>query len=197
MHNDLNYTELNNRLRLISQYTRWLDDLVNHGRDDDLYYGSLVTLMFDHVSGDFSRRRSIMLDEADRVYNTLIRHCVRNTRSPSQRKKLPIALFALDNKLGSFKRPRSIRLHNANDGLHVHGVVLVHVNCRLRRHLADHIGAHENHYVRDDRPLSRIHLRPIRSAADETTDYALKSLKGKLPDIDNLIVLPKARSELS
>jgi hypothetical protein len=137
-----------------------------------------------------------MLDEADRVYNTLIRHCVRDTRSPTQRKKLPIALFALDNKVGSLKRSRSIRAHNANDGLHVHGVVLIPIDSRLRQHWADHVAVNVKYYVRSDRPLSHIDVRPISSAADEATDYVLKSLKLKLPDDHNFILLPKSRSEI-
>jgi len=190
----MNTNELNNRLRRIDQYSHWIDRLIEHGRDDDLWDGSLVSLMFDHISGGLSRRSSIMLDEADRVYNMLIRHCVRDTRSPAQRKKLPIALFALDNKLGAFDRHRRIRPHNANDGLHVHGVVLVHLDCRLRVTLEMHVNQLSQYYVRDDRPLRRFHVAPIRSAPGNAVDYALKSLKAKF-DNDELLVLPKSKSE--
>jgi hypothetical protein len=187
-------TELNNRLRLINQYCQWIDQLIVHGRDDDLWDGSLVTLMFDHISGSPSRRGSIMLDEADRVYNTLIRHCVRDSRSPAQRNRLPIALFALDNKLGALDRHRRIRPHNSNDGLHVHGVILVHLDCRLKVTLEMHVNQLSHYYVRDDRPLWRFHVVPIRSAPGATVDYTLKSLKAKFAD-DELLVLPKSKSE--
>jgi|HubBroStandDraft_4_1064222.scaffolds.fasta_scaffold125373_2 hypothetical protein len=187
-------TELNNRLRLINQYCQWIDQLIEHGRDDDLWDGSLVSLMFDHISGGLSRRSSIMLDEVDRIYNTLIRHCVRDTRSPTQRKRLPIALFALDNKLGAFNRNRRIRPLNSNDGLHVHGVVLVHLDCRLRVTLEMHVNQFSHYYVRDDRPLRRFHVAPIRSAPGAAVDYTLKSLKAKFED-DELLVLPKSKSE--
>jgi hypothetical protein len=81
-----------------------------------------------------------------------------------------------------------------NDGLHVHGVMLIRIDTRLRRTLNMHLAQDSKYYpeyVRDDRPLRRIHVEPIRSFGGDVTDYALKSLKWKLPDLDNVLVFPR------
>ncbi len=194
-----------NRLSIINGYAEWMDDLLRKGREgeDSIWYGNLVTLMFDHISGDFERQKAVMFDETERVYSTLVRHLVRNTRSKAGRAKLPIAVFTLD--LPAKKSPeRSSQaiLHDVkiNNGLHVHGVMLIRIDTRLRRTLNMHVAEDSKYYpeyIRDDRPLRRIHVEPIRSFAGEVTDYALKSLKWKLPDLDNICVFPKAPSELS
>ncbi len=190
---------LENRLSVINGYAEWMDELLTRGREgeDDIWYGNLVTLMFDHISGDFERRKAVMFDETERVYSTLVPHLVRHPKSKSGHAKLPIAVFALDlpgKKTSERSSQAILRDVNINGGLHVHGLVLIRTDTRLRRTLNMHMAEDSKYYpeyVRDDRPLREIQVEPIRSFPDEVTDYALKSLKWKLPDLDNILVLPK------
>jgi hypothetical protein len=73
-----------------------------------------------------------------------------------------------------------------NDGLHLNGIMLTRIDTRLRVPLNMHLdpnGQHYQEYVHDGRPLRRIHV--------------LKSLKWRIPDLDNVLIFPKTLSELS
>jgi hypothetical protein len=159
--------------------------------------------MFHHIQGDFRRRKLIMFDEVERVYSTLICHIIRDARSPSQRTKLPIGIFALDlpvwKKIAKLSPQAMLRGTAVNEGLHVNGVMVIPTETRLRIHLKDHLDPQRDpyrRYVRDDRPLRRIDVEPIRKNPAEVVDYAFKTIKFKLPDLDNLLLLPRSRSEL-
>jgi hypothetical protein len=191
------------RLSVLYAYADWIRRMLETPQGSELYYGNFVTLMFDHIPGNEERRTRIMFDEAERLYSTLVCHLVRNPRSEEGRKKLPKAIFALDGGGSRKKVDMSTRAVladlNVNGGLHLHGIMLVPTETRLRESIKMHFDRNSRHhssYVRDDRPLRRIHVEPIRSTPEIATDYALKSLK-EMVDLDNILVLPKSQSELS
>lgn len=143
-----------------------------------------------------------MFDEAERLYSTLICHLVRNPRSEMGKKKLPRAIFALDGR-GSRKKvdisTRAVLADlNVNGGLHLHGIMLVPIETRLRESIKMHFDRDSRYYssyIRDDRPLRRIHVEPIRSTPEIATDYAMKSLK-RIFDLEHILILPKSQSEI-
>jgi hypothetical protein len=76
-----------------------------------------------------------------------------------------------------------------NEGLHYGGIVLAPPVSRLRCSLDEHF-----RYVSDK--LERIHAEPITNNATYVMDYAAKTYKrGRVSDED-IIILPKSRSEL-
>jgi hypothetical protein len=173
-------------------------DQRNNGKTDrgEIWYASDVTLMFNHIPGTFRQK------EADRVYSTLVRHVVHNPRSPSQAAKLPIWIVAPDYPIKKQRAmsPKAVLAEvKINDGLHLNGIMLMRIDTRLRVPLSMHFdpdGRYYREYVHDGRPLRRIHVAPARQTLDVMTDYTLKSLKWRIPDLDNVVIFPKTLSEL-
>jgi hypothetical protein len=190
------------RLSIIRAWVTWIQQVTERQYRGGIWYASDVTLMFDHIPGNYQRKWMVMSDEADRVYSTLIRHVVHNPRSPTQAAKLPIWIVAPDYP-GKKQRGTSARATLAdatiNDGLHLNGIMLAHIDTRLRVPLNMHFepnGQYYHEYVHDGRPLRRIHVEPVRETPNVMTDYTLKSLKWRIPDLDNVLIFPKTLSEL-
>lgn len=84
-----------------------------------------------------------------------------------------------------------------NDGLHYHGIILLHIKSRLKVRLDTHIKDDYDHYVRSGDIVRRIDRRPIDAkTAKRVTGYGFKALEWRIPDTDRLLILPKALSEL-
>jgi hypothetical protein len=183
------------RLSAISAWSRWVEEIVNEGRNGELWIGYLVTFMFNHVPGGFDTRVLVMEDEVERFYATLVRHVVRRARSKANRNKLPIIIAFPD-----FPRHRvdGSDLFDVvvNDGLHIHGIVLISIESRMKSTLDMHIRRNYRHYVRFGGMLKRIDVKILDRTPEKVADYALKSLKWRIPDTNRLIVLPKSLSEL-
>jgi hypothetical protein len=183
------------RLKLKSELANWVHQILNREWDGKLWYGCFVTFMFNHIPGRFDLKCSVMEDEIDRIYSTLVRHVERYPRSPSGAKRVPILIAFPDypTQRGSGDW-RDIVI---NDGLHYHGIVLIHTESRLKIRLDTHIKDQYRHYVRLGDIVRRIHVQPIDEAtAKRVTGYGFKALEWRIPDTDRLLILPKALSEL-
>ena len=190
------------RLSIIQAWASWIDKVVERQHRGGIWYACDITLMFDHIPGNFRRKWAVMSDEADRVYSTLIRHVVHNPRSPSQAAKLPIWIVAPDYQ---FKKKDGISARailaevKINDGLHLNGIMLVRIDTRLRVTLKMHFdpnGHNYRHYIKEGYPLRRIHVEPVEETPKVMADYTLKSLKRRIPDLDHILIFPKTLSEL-
>ena len=94
-----NYMNENNqqyRFKLLSAVSDWLAGIEREGQDGHLFYGSLVTMMFHHISGSHRSRCGLMFSEAERVYNTLLRHVVHHPNRRGSWAKCPIMVMAPD-----------------------------------------------------------------------------------------------------
>ena len=190
------------RLNIIQAWSLWIKEITERRYRGEIWYASDVTLMFNHIPGTFRQKWMVMADEADRVYSTLIRHVVHNPRSQSQAAKLPIWIVAPDypvKKQRGMSAKAILAEAKINDGLHLNGIMLMRIDTRLRIPLKVHFdpnGNNYDHYVKEGHPLRRIHVEPARETLDVMTDYTLKSLKWRIPDLDNVLIFPKTLSEL-
>ena len=189
------------RLSIIQGWASWIEKVVERQHRGGIWYAADITLMFDHIPGNFRRKWAVMADEADRVYSTLIRHVVHNPRSPSQAAKLPIWIVAPDYQVKKHGMSAKAILAEVkiNDGLHLNGIMLMRIDTRLRVTLSMHFdpkGQYYQEYVHDGHPLRRIHVEPVRKTPNVMADYTLKSLKWRIPDLDNVLIFPKTLSEL-
>jgi hypothetical protein len=184
------------RFKLQSAYSNWLHDILNNAWNDKLWNGYQLSFMFNHIPGSFDRKCEVMEDEIDRVYRTLVPQVERNPRSPAGSKRLPILVAFPDYPRK--KLDGSSRLDvKINDGLHFHGVVLVHTESRLKIGLDIHMKEHANRYVRDKDVLRRIHIQPIDEPSAKTAvGYGFKALHWRIPDTDRIFARPRALSEL-
>ena len=155
-----------------------------------------VTFMFNYISGGFDRKCSIMEDEIDRIYSTLgASSGTISERTPAGSKRVPILIAFPDypTQRGSGDWTDV----TINDGLHYHGIVLIHIESRLKVRLDTHIKDRYRHYVRSGDVVRRIDVRPIdEKTAKRVTGYGFKALEWRIPDTDRLLILPKALIEL-
>ena len=188
------------RFKLKYDYGAWIEQILNGKFDSQIWNGYIVTFMFNNIPGSFDHKCSVMENEIERVYATLIRYVVHNPRSSSQRKKLP-KLFAFPDCSGKKMEPFRWEDIMINDGLHCHGIVLILIDTRLKVGLDLFINEEENeetyrHFVKFGGPLRRIHIKPVDRTPRKVAGYAFKSLEWRIPDSNRMLILPKAVSEL-
>jgi hypothetical protein len=184
------------RFKLQSTYANWVHEILNSEWDEKLWNGFQVTFMFNHIPGSFNKKCEVMEDEIDRVYRTLIPHVERFPTSPVGSKRLPILVAFPDYPIQELKRSSYLDV-TINDGLHYHGLVLIHTESRLKIRLDYHIKEREKWYVRFGGPLRRIYVQPINEpTAKRAVGYGFKALEWRIPDTDRILIRPRAVSEL-
>ena len=185
------------RFKLKYDYAAWIEQILEARRDGQIWNGYIVTFMFNHIPGPFDHKCSVMENEIERVYATLVRYVVHDLRSPSQRKKLPI-LYAFPDYPRQKLEPFDWKDINCNDGLHYHGIILIRIDTKLKMGLDTFImqDEHYRHLVKYGGPLRRIHIEPVDRTPRKAAGYAFKSIEWRIPDSNKMLILPKALSEL-
>jgi hypothetical protein len=184
------------RFKIKSAYSNWVHEILKHGWNDQLWNGFQVTFMFNHIAGSFGKKCDAMEDEIDRVYRTLVPQVERFPRSPAGSKRLPILVAFPDYPQRKLERSSHLDV-KINDGLHYHGVILVHTESRLKIGLDIHMAKHESRYVREGDALRRIYIQPIDEPSAKTAvGYGFKALQWRIPDTDRIFIRPRAVSEL-
>jgi hypothetical protein len=182
------------RMQLKSELANWVDQILNREWDGKVWYGSFITFMFNFISGNFDRKCTVMENEVDRIYSTLVPQVERYPRTPAGSKRVPILIVFPDYPTQQGFSWQDVTI---NDGLHYHGVILIHIESRLKVRLDNHIRDNYEHYVRPDDIIRRVDVRPIdEKTAKRVTGYGFKALEWRIPDTDRLLVLPKALSEV-
>jgi hypothetical protein len=184
------------RFKLQSAYSNWCQTILNKEWKGQLWTGYQLTFMFNHIRGSFERKCEVMEDEIDRVYRTLVPQVERFPRSRAGRKRLPILVAFPDYPTRKLDRSTHLDV-KINDGLHYHGVILVHTESRLKIGLDIHMAEHEHRYVRAADALRRIFIQPIDELSAKTAvGYGFKALEWRIPDTDRVFVRPRTVSEL-
>jgi hypothetical protein len=169
-------------LELIDGYSTWIKQYLGEG-----WKPFFLSFMFKPLSK--GGRTVQMTDEIERVYSTLITRVVRNPRSPFQSHLSPILIVVPDFPVR--KRQKQPLSHiSINDGLHVHGILLMPPKSRLNRDLLSHFKEHEGLYVKNR--LLRLDVKPIEYDVDYVVGYLFKSIKHRKVDFDDVIIYPKA-----
>ena len=83
-----------------------------------------------------------------------------------------------------------------NEGLHMQGVLVVPPRSWLRVPVVEHFRTQMALYVRPDRPLTTMDVRPIDRTPNVVVDYVLKSVSRRRYSMDDVLVLPRARAEV-
>jgi len=183
------------RFKLKYDYGAWIEQILGGKFDDQIWNGYIVTFMFNHIPGAYDHKCSVMENEIERVYATLIRHVVHYSRSQSERKKLP-KLYAFPDYPRQKMYPFRWEDITINDGLHYHGIVLIGIDTRLKVGLDMYIKQSYRHFVKSGGPLRRIHIEPLDRTPRKAVGYVLKAIEWRIPDSNQMLILPKAVSEL-
>ena len=148
--------------------------------------------MFGHLSKRPSCFGDPMEDEVCRVYSTLVTRVVREPRKEIGR--LPIFWGCPDFPVWKWNKV-SRGEEKVNGGRHYNGLFFIPPVSRLRSSLVEHFEETPGLYVRQGRALQRLHATPMTHG--NMTDYALKAFKSGRISYDNVLVLPRAQSEIS
>jgi hypothetical protein len=184
------------RFKLHSAYSNWVHEILNGVWDEKLWNGFQVTFMFNHIPGSFDRKCEVMEDEIDRVYRTLGSPGGAESKVPAGSKRLPILVAFPGYPTRKLDRSSPLDVQ-INDGLHYHGVILVHTESRLKIGLDIHMKDHADRYVRPGSALRRIYVQPIDEPSARTAvGYGFKALECRIPDTDRIFIRPRAVSEL-
>jgi hypothetical protein len=154
-----------------------------------------LNFMFARIPGRQFTRVQVMANEVTRVYQTLLTNVVRKPKSPSWSRFCPIFIGCPDLPVAKFDKDL-VRNLQVNDGLHFNGCLLLPPldKCRLGMSLKKHFDRYQGRYYRDEYPLDRIHVTYITDGT--MIDYALKHLKRGTVSNDDILILPRAVSEL-
>ena len=161
---------------------------------DDLGWdGYWVTFMFHNISCSEERKIEQMHREICRVYQKLATRAVRKPRSEKWVHLLPKGIFFPDVP-GYKKNEFKVGEVSVNDGIHMHGVMVVPKQTRLKERLDLHLLRKQKLYVRGK--IYRIYAEPITSRAAFVTDYGGKAIKRRRFSTDHVLVLPRTVAEL-
>jgi hypothetical protein len=154
----------------------------------------LVTMLFGDIPGKPDAVLRQMLDEAERIYSTLMTRVVRRPLSSRSVDELPIVIAAPDLPVG--KRDKPLVQVALNDGLHLHAILLMPPHSRLPVPADEHFRRQQALYVRDRRRLHGVDVCPIEDTVERAVAYVLKSVRRRTFSYDDVLVLPRAISEL-
>jgi len=176
--------------RMIQGYATMVRQRVDAG-----FRPYLATFMFPRLPGSPRAIIGQMRDGVTGVYATFVTRVARHPTSPGSVATLPIMITAPDLPV-----PKRDKLPGSeialNDGMHWHGVLLVPSNSRLRMPADEHFRLQQRLYVGDRSRLDRVDVRPITRAPDVAVDYVLKGSRRRSFSLDDVLILPRALSEL-
>lgn len=176
------------RLDLIHGYQEWVQDYVD--QDWDPYE---ISFMYHALPGTTKSILEQMKKEIYRVNSKLVTRFDREPRSEAGFNRLPRMMMFPD--LPVYKRKkRSLNDVSINDGLHYGGIALTPPISRFSTTLDAYFDEHEQEYVNQN--LDRIYVEPIISDADYVADYVAKSTKRATVSEDDIVILPRAISEM-
>lgn len=175
---------------LINAYAQWI-----HGYVDEKGWNPFfLTFMYKPLRGHTEAIAHQMKDEVDRVYSTFITRVVRNPNSKHQKHLRPI-LIAIPDRPVPKQEKQGLKDITINNARHMHGILVVPWDCRLKRDVRDHFEKYNKLYVKNR--LLRLDVCPIDSALGDVVDYAFKSVKSRRFSCDDVIIFPKSSTEKS
>lgn len=154
----------------------------------------LMSLLYDKLAGKPDAVVATMLKEAEYLYSAFLTRAVRRPLSPRSIGQLPIMIVAPDLPVRKTNKP--IADVAINDGAHVHGLLITPPRSRLPVPADEHFRTHQALYVAGRSKLRQVDVVPIEGPVDRVVDYVLKSLQRRRFSMDQLLLLPRARSEL-
>ena len=153
----------------------------------------LLTMMFARIPRARAAVIGEMGDAVDRLYRTVLTSAVRRPKSSRAVGSLPILIAAPDLPVPKRSKPAG-NLIELNHGLHLHGVLIVPPRSRLETSADVHFADHQQRYARW--PLAEVDVVPIVKTPEIALDYVLKSVRRGRFSFDDVLILPRARSEL-
>jgi hypothetical protein len=188
-------TRLNSQeVALVQTITQWWSREVEEKVTKDGWNAYLVTFMFNHVSGLPAARLKIMQDSVCRCYSTLVTRVVRKPNSIHQLHLRPLLLSVPDYPVFKYEK-NGLTQATVNDGLHIHSVLVLPSESRLKEDVCSHVARKPRRYIK--KPLYSINFAAIENNAYTVTNYVMKSVRRGRCRWEDVFFLPKSPSELN
>ena len=168
-------------------------DMIEHKMERDGWNGYLVSFMFHPIPGATTTKLQIIGEALYRFYATFLTRVVRKPNSVFQLNQRPILIAAPDYPVPKHRKQK-ISDVTVNDGLHMHVLLVVPWDCRLKEDVITHLQKHDVLYRKA--PVRRINVQPIEEKLGFVVDYVFKSVKKRRVAWDDVILLPKSSCEL-
>jgi hypothetical protein len=180
----------NHRIKqLLQAYGQWVHDHMTYG-----WHGYFLSFMFSQIQDLNTPRIEIMKKHLGWFYGRLAKASVPKASSPKWSPFLPKIILAPD--LPVFKHSKvQLRDVTINNGLHWHGLVMVHsLAPKLPGNLDVHINENLRKYLVGS--IRTIGVEPITHDPEYVTGYGMKGLKKKHICDDDILIFPRTVSEL-
>jgi hypothetical protein len=158
---------MNNEDNLIQAYGSWIDHHINIG-----FQAYFITFMFSPLQGSDQTRLLEMKKRLGWFYGRLAKASVPKPKNRRWKGLLPKAVLAPDFPVFKHSKQR-IKEVTINNGLHWHGLVLMHEFApNISEPLDVHIRKNLDKYL--VKGLRQIDVKPITHEPGYVTDYALR-----------------------
>jgi hypothetical protein len=178
---------------LVDAYAQWMDLMKSDGAK--LYY---VNFMFERFSGLRSEVVHKMKHLIERFYSHYVTQFTHHPLAPGEQKRLPQFWLYPDLPVSKkHKGKTKTQKIEINSGLHFNGAMIIRSPLRGEtkiRGIKRHIRENQKSYAKNG--IARIHVTKIRRDYSRLSDYALKTISANRCDENDILILPKARSEL-
>lgn len=176
--------------RLVEAYTAMATDRIAIG-----FTPYLLTLMFNPIDGNKYRRQEVMYKETQRLYAKLLTRMIRRP------KKHPINELPFWIGCSDWPVPKDFKDHlfniAQNDGQHIHIAAFQPPPCEIDGGLLNRIEDHQSHIHGPEHAFQRVHAYEITETPKKAVGYVLKSLSRRRIAAEDILVLPRAHSEMT
>lgn len=156
-----------------------------------------ISFMFNHLRGSRDGLLRQMEKEVERVYATFLTRIIRD---PTHKRNVEQDLLPRWIICPDWPVPKRVKMSlqevTINNGLHLQGFGLIPPTSRLRTGLDEHFEEYQPLYVRSEGALQRVPATPITRTPKKVVGYGFKSIPRYRASFDDLIILPKALSEV-
>lgn len=154
---------------------------------------TFMSFMFNPRNGSPSAVAEQMRFEVEWVYGILLTHRCRRP-SKTLRDRMPFFMACPDFPVPKYERDRFSAI-SINDGRHLHAIDLSPPWTRTASNLADIVAERQFLLAGHDRPLSHVYAETMTGTPEEATAYVMKAVGRGRASLDDMIILPRARSE--
>jgi hypothetical protein len=175
---------------LINGHQEMIDNYVK-----DHWKPYLMSFMYKPLHGNMNCVLE-MQREIYRCYCILIKRFARNPRSPYSQEYLLPKLFAFPDRPVPKHAKKSRADVIINGGLHFQGIILLPPASRFKECLAQFLERKQSCFVNLSGKLTCLYAKEITHDLGYVVDYAMKSVKRRTVDFEDVLFLPKCVSEL-
>jgi hypothetical protein len=175
---------------LIAGYEQWAVRLIGDG-----FEPYLLTLMFKQLDGGPAHLHREMTRATEELYVALLTRTCRDPNLPRNRDRLPVWFVAPDFAVNRRSKDHLQNI-SINDGRHNHAIAFVPPNSQLRMPLDDFFLLEGQRYYGPSSIIDRVHVEAITHDPEYVVRYGLKAVARNWASNDDLLVLPREKTEL-